>query len=282
LGVIPPIYRFGAPATGPRARLSCAGHPDKPAGQHPTLPAGAWQTDKSAAKPCVSHMSESRLVPRRLARHARSRTLEQIARIAAEIRVARARLAVSQSELARRAGVVHSTIERIESGSLDVQLSTLTAVSAAAGLDLVLNAYPRPGLRLRDAGQLALIDQLRRVAAPLWHARVEVAAGDHGRSADLVLYGAEEIIHIEVERRALDWQAQVRSGLRKREFLAARSDRPVRFVVAIEDTRRNREALRLHMDLIRAQLPATSREVLASMRRGRPLGRDGLLWIRRR
>jgi hypothetical protein len=135
---------------------------------------------------------------------------------------------------------------------------------------------------LRDAGQLALIDQLRRVAAPLWHARVEVAAGDHGRSADLVLYGAEEIIHIEVERRALDWQAQVRSGLRKREFLAARSDRPVRFVVAIEDTRRNREALRLHMDLIRAQLPATSREVLASMRRGRPLGRDGLLWIRRR
>lgn len=205
-----------------------------------------------------------------------------MARIAAEVRLARARLAISQTEMARRAEVAHSTIERIEAGTTDVQLSTLTAVAAAAGLDLVLNVYPQHGIRLRDAGQLTLVDQLRRIAGPYWRSRIEVAAGDHGRSADLVFYGAEEIIHVEVERRALDYQAQVRTSLRKREFLASRSDRPVRLVLAIEDTRRNRAAVLPHGDLIHSQLPATSRDVLAALRRGQPLRRDGLLWMRHR
>jgi len=178
--------------------------------------------------------------------------------------------------------VARSTVERVEAAAVNVEVETLVAVMAAAGLDLVLQAYEGTGLRLRDSGQMTLVEQVRRVAAPYWRAQVEVAAGDYGRSADVVFYGAEEVLHHEVERRAINFQAQLRSAKRKREALAAKGDRPVRLVLVIEDTHRNREALAAHTDLINSQLPATSRDVLRALRLGQPLGRDGLLWLRRR
>lgn len=152
----------------------------------------------------------------------------------------------------------------------------------AVGLDLVLNAYRGGSVRLHDTGQLLHVDQLRRLAASYWRPQIEVAAGDHGQSADLVFYGADEILHLEIERRAIDFQAQLRSALRKRDVLAGRGDRPVRLILVFEDTRQNREALQLHTDLIQSRLPATSRDVLGALRQGQPLGRDGLLWLRRR
>jgi transcriptional regulator with XRE-family HTH domain len=202
--------------------------------------------------------------------------------MASELKLARLTLALSRRAIARRAGVARSTVERVEAAAVNVEVETLVAIMAAAGLDLVLQAYVGTGLRLRDSGQMTLVEQLRRLAAPYWRPQVEVAAGDYGRSADVVFYGAEEILHFEVERRAITFEAQLRSAKRKRETLAAKGDRPVRLVLVIEDTHRNREALVAHADLIRSQLPATSRDVLRSLRLGAPLGRDGLLWLRRR
>ena len=80
---------------------------------------------------------------------------------------------------------------------------------------------------------------------------------------------------------ATDFQNQYRRADRKRQALAAQHQRPTRLVLVIEDTRRNRAALEPHMKLIQAALPARSREVLGALRSGRPLGRDGLLWVRR-
>jgi hypothetical protein len=53
-------------------------------------------------------------------------------------------------------------------------------------------------------------------------------------------------------------------------------------VMVIEDTARNRAAVAPHLELVRTRLPATPSEVLASLRSGGPLGRDGLLWFRPR
>jgi len=205
-----------------------------------------------------------------------------MARMVNELRMARATLGLTIREVARMAGVAKSTVQRLEDGFVGTTVPTLAAVMAAVGLDLVLNAYPGKTVRLRDSGQLELADQLRQLASAYWAPRIEVVAGDHGQSADLVFFGADEIQHQEIERRAADFQAQLRSALRKREYLAARTNRPVRLVLAFEDTRHNREALRPHAALIRAQLRADSRAVLKSLRLGQPLGSDGLLWVRRR
>jgi transcriptional regulator with XRE-family HTH domain len=205
----------------------------------------------------------------------------QMRRTAGELRRARATLRLSGRELARRAGVSRSSVERLERGDPSIQVDTMTAILSAAGLDLVLQAYESSAGSLRDTGQMEIAEVIRGAAAAPWRPLMEVAAGPWGRSADLVLYGADEVIHIEIERGAADFQAQLRSAKRKREALAAGEARPVRLVLAIEDTRGNRVAMVPHARLVRSQLPAGSREVIAALRGGRPLGRDGLLWVRR-
>jgi transcriptional regulator with XRE-family HTH domain len=209
------------------------------------------------------------------------RATHQLRRIAAELRTARAKLGLSDRDLARLAGVSRSTIRRLLDGSPSIQVDTAVAVLAAVGLDLVLNAYEGATPALRDSGQLEIAEVIRASAHAYWRTVSEVAAGPYGRSADLVLYGAEEVIHIEIERGANDFQAQERGAKRKREFLAGGESRPVRLVLVIEDTRANRLAMGPHQGLIRSQYPATSRKIMAALRHGRPLGRDGVLWIRR-
>ncbi|HEX6474972.1 MAG TPA: hypothetical protein VF114_07805 [Candidatus Limnocylindria bacterium] len=206
-----------------------------------------------------------------------------MSRFAEELRVARVGLALSKRALAARAGVARSTIDRAEAEALDLGVGTLTAIAAAADLDLVLRTYPRRGRRVRDAHHAALVESLRHAAVgSAWRTRLEVAAGDFGRSADVVMFGPSEVLHIEVERRIVDLQAQLRSGLHKRDAIAATTERPVRFVLVVEDVRGNREALRRHDALLRSQLPATSRQIMRALRTGEPLGQDGLLWRRSR
>lgn len=209
------------------------------------------------------------------------RAAQQVRRLSRELRTACSRLGISQRDLARRAGVTRVTIARIHDADPSMQVDTLASVLGAAGLDLVLQAYEGATPSLRDAGQMEIAEAIRAPASSSWRPVTEVAAGPYGRSADLVLYGADEVIHIEIERGAEDFQAQERSAKRKREALAAGDARPVRLVLAVEDTRRNRQALAPHERLIRSQYPASSREITAALRSGRPLGRDGLLWIRR-
>lgn len=220
------------------------------------------------------------MVRRRRRASVRDRAAHQGRRVAAEVRLARAALRMSRRQVAHLAGVATSTVIRIERGDPGVQLDTLTAVCRAVGLDVVVSVYPGPTPGLRDSGQLRVADGLRRQAHSAWRPRLEVPAGEHGRSADLVLAGPEEMLHVEIERSIVDFQAQYRAGAAKREFLAARDTRPVRLVIVVEDSRRNRSAVAPHVDLIRVALPAGSRSVLSSLRSGKPLGRDGLLWYR--
>lgn len=161
-------------------------------------------------------------------------------------------------------------------------VETLCAVTEAVGLDLVLRAYEGQAPSLRDTGQLELAQQLWEEAHASWQPSMELAVGEHGQAIDLCFFGPSEILAVEIERLAIDWQAQPRRADVKRRSLASRHQRPVRLVMAVEDRRRNRAALAAHLGVVRVALPAGSREVLAALRRGRPLGRDGLLWIRRR
>ena len=212
---------------------------------------------------------------------ARRRANRQAERYGADVRNARADRGLTLRQVGLRAGVSPDTARRVEHGDAGAELDTLCAVGAAVGLDLVLQAYPANPPSLRDSGQLIVAQFLCSAAHPSWKAELEVPAGDHGEAIDVGLFGAREIIDIEVDRLILDWQRQHRRNALKRDYLAARHRRPVRLVMAIEDTARNRTAVAPHLPLIREALPAGTREVLRAMRSGEPLGRDGLIWIRR-
>jgi transcriptional regulator with XRE-family HTH domain len=61
---------------------------------------------------------------------------------AAVIRKARAQSALTQAQLAKRAGLTQSAIARLERGDSNPTIATLTNVVAAAGQRLVLDARP--------------------------------------------------------------------------------------------------------------------------------------------
>ena len=188
---------------------------------------------------------------------------------------------MSVEEVARIARVAPSTVVRVVRGDPGVHLDTLCAVATAVGLNLSVKAFPKAQPSLRDSGQLGIAEYLVSTAHSSLRPALEVPVGDpYGRAADLVLFSANEVLHIEIERRIVDFQATFRVAMLKRDALQARHTRPVRFVLAIEDSQKNRQLLAANMTVIRTALPATSTRILRCLRTGGSLGADGLLWVR--
>lgn len=161
-------------------------------------------------------------------------------------------------------------------------LEIMTRLSAAVGHDLSLRLFPADGVPLRDSGQLIVASVIEARAAPTWKLALEVPVGDAGdrRAADVVLAGADEVIHVEIERILADLQAQLRAAQLKRAELANRFARPVRLVLALPDTHSNRRAVEPHKDIVSAALPVPSRRIWESIASGRSVSGDGLLWVR--
>ena len=210
------------------------------------------------------------------------RARRQAESIGTEILAARATQGLSRLQASRSAGVSPDTMRRIELGDPGVQLDTLCAVGSAVGIDVVVRGYPGRPLTLRDSGQLEMAQLLSSIAHSSWRPELEVPAGVHGEAADLGFFGPHEIIDCEIDRLILDMQAQHRRNAAKRDYLDGHHQRPVRLVMVVEDTARNRAVLAPHLGFIRDVLPAGSREILSAIRSGQALGRDGLLWLRRR
>jgi len=198
-----------------------------------------------------------------------------------EVELARTNLALTRRAASRLAGVSATTQRRVEEGDPSVGLETMCRVASAVGLKVWAKAFPVRTPTLRDTGQLGIADYLRSMAHAAYRAAVELGLGN-GRSIDIAFFGSLEILAMEIERLIADLQAQYRAASAKRDDLAVGHQRPVRLVMVLEDTRRNRAAVREHEALVRAMLPAGSREVLRALRSGEPLGRDGLLWVRPR
>jgi transcriptional regulator with XRE-family HTH domain len=199
--------------------------------------------------------------------------------IGQEVGLARANHALTVRAAARLAGVSPETQRRVEEGSPSVRLETACRVAGAIGLKVWARAFPVREPTLRDTGQLRIAEQLRSMAHSTYRVVIEQALGN-GRSIDTVFLGPTEIIALEIHRLVADLQAQYRAATAKRDELAASHQRPVRLVLVLEDTRRNRRVVGEHGALIRSMLPGDSRDVLRSLRSGGPLGLDGLLWIR--
>ena len=210
------------------------------------------------------------------------RAAQQARRIGEEIAVECAVRGMTRQQVADRAGVSWATVTQVELGAPTVGVDTLCAVAEAVGLDLVLRVYPGAPATLRDTGQLAAAEALISQADARWQPQLEVRVGTHGEAIDLVLFGTDEIQAHEIERSLGNFQAQLRRADQKRAALAAQHHRPVRLVLVIEDTKRNRDAVAAHEAAIRTALPGGSRDVLRSVRSGDTLGRDAILWIRPR
>jgi hypothetical protein len=179
------------------------------------------------------------------------------------------------------AGVSQSFISLIEAGLRRADWPTACALCDATGHELSVKLYPTRSVSVRDSGQLGACQVITAEANPSFrpHLELPVVPGDL-RAADLVLVGPEEVLHVEVERRLVDLQAQLRAAQVKRSLLEQRFDRPVRLVVAVPATVRNREILTSLAPILGVALPKSSADVWRAIRTGTALGADGLLLVR--
>lgn len=212
---------------------------------------------------------------------ARSRLRRQLERLGGDARTARVAEGLSQAAVAARARVSQSSVARLEAGDIRLSVVIVASVFSALGMDLSLKAYPGRGVRLRDSGQIALTEAIRAAAHSIWRIHLEAPVGDpNGQAADVLLLGRSFGIHIEVESALVDLQAQLRKGQLKRDRLEQRLALKLAFVLALGESKRNRQAVQAAGDVVHAVLPASTREVMTSLRGGLPLHHDGLLWVR--
>lgn len=205
---------------------------------------------------------------------------EQIRRLGIEASTARTALGWAQLEVAQRAGVSQASVARLEAGDPRLGLAIVAAIFAALGLNLSLKVYPGEAVRLRDSAQLGMAEWIRSQVHYSLRLSLEVPTGTGLQAADMLLMGPTRGIHLELESGLPDFQAAQRRGQLKRDALEQRIGIPLAFVLAIKDSERNRRAVQPYSTLIASALPAASREVLEAIRSGRPLTRDGFLWVR--
>lgn len=195
--------------------------------------------------------------------------------------MARMTAGLTQRALAGLAGLSQQEASKAENGATDLSLDARCRLASACGHEIGWRLYPVATVRMRDSGQLGIAQAIVSAAHPTWRPQLEVpvAQGDL-RAADLLLLGADEIIHVEIERALVDFQAQLRSAQLKREALAAAEERPIRLVLAVPDTRTSRARLAPFAELIARTLPVRSTRAWRAVRSGEPLGGDGILFVR--
>lgn len=204
------------------------------------------------------------------------RTLRDLATLGEDLRAARLMAGLTQTNVARHAGISRVQAGRLEHGLLRrFDAVTLTRAMAAVGLELRLRAFPS-GTPIRDAGHVALLGRVRASIGPgwRWNLEVPVAGAGDARAWDAVASRPGLRVAFEAETRLYDVQAQLR------RILAKLGEGGVhRLILVLADTHTNRRVVREVRELIRGDFPLDTRSVLAALRAGRDPGANGLTII---
>jgi len=194
-----------------------------------------------------------------------------------EIRDARRSAGVSQRVLAERAAVSRTQLGCLERGDLkDPSLGLICQVARAAGFNASLKLYP-DGARLRDGGQLRVLDRFDRVVAPpLRIAReVHLPIADDLRAWDERLTDGRNTASVECEVHLHDIQA-----VERRIALKQRDDPSAGVVILLlADSAHNRRVLAEHREALRAQFPLDGGAILRALRGGRIPRAGGILLL---
>jgi transcriptional regulator with XRE-family HTH domain len=199
------------------------------------------------------------------------------AALGVELRQARRAHGLSQIAVARAVGVPQTRISRLERALAPrATFAELSSVATLVGLRLVVRCYPI-GSPLRDAGQVALLEELQaRLADNLrWRTEVPVPLLGDLRAVDAVISGAGPTILVEAWTRLSDLQAQTRAAqLKRRDFGGGR------LLLLVADTHGNRAAVASASRSLAADFPLGSRAVLSALGAGRDPGADGIVLMR--
>lgn len=194
---------------------------------------------------------------------------------AEEIRNARLAQGLSQAELAALVGCSDSQVSRLERVMPPYpDFIEASRVAQVLGLDLSVKCFPT-GARVRDAGQVRLLDRLRR-ETPLipWYLEVPMPIPGDLRAWDAVARVDGAVIGVAAETRLRDWQALLR-----REHAKMRDSDVDLLILLLLGSHANRATLRATREAMRTDLPLDSRQMLAALREGRSPGASGIILL---
>jgi transcriptional regulator with XRE-family HTH domain len=213
----------------------------------------------------------------RIVEQAQRRATRQRLELGIDLREARLAAGLRQRDVGKALGWSHSRVGRIERGlSQRVTFEDLALVAACVGLSFNGRFFPAAG-RLRDIGQLSMINRYRELVAPgRWLASLEAPVGLPGdqRAFDLLLVrGSLRVMH-EFITRLRDVQAQVRRLTVKQADAGE-----ARLVLVIAATHANRRAVAEAGGALLDSFPLSTKAVLRALRAGIDPGGNGIVFI---
>ena len=200
-----------------------------------------------------------------------------LARRAAEVKVQRLTLGISQGLAASRAGMSESAYARFERGDLGrPTLDRICRAARAVGLVPSLSFYPT-GEPIRDAAQLALLARFEALLGPPLRMRREVPLPIQGdlRAWDGRLTDGTRTASIEGESKLYDAQA-----LARRIALKSRDDPGAGVVIlVVNQTAHNRRVLAAHREVLREQFPLDGGAIARALRGGAIPSASGIILL---
>ncbi len=196
------------------------------------------------------------------------------ARLRSELRDARMRGGLSRETVGRAIGLPRSVVERIEAGTRRTTSIEYALFGATVGLDVRTRAYPA-GDPIRDAGQVRLLERLRRNLDPRlrWQTEVPLRIEGDRRAWDGLINGHGWQLAVEAETVLTDLQA-----VERRLNLKRRDGEIDHVLLVVADTARNRRALRSSPGAF-ADLVGRPRDTLAALRSGRDPAASSIVFL---
>ena len=202
-----------------------------------------------------------------------ARVAELIRRISLEIRQARIDRGLSLATAGRAARLSTSEVSRIERGLVArVSIYDLARLHAVVGLELSMKSYPA-GQPVRDAAQVALLDDFRRCLDRSIHWAIEVPCPSQATSGlDALLRGDGWRYGVEGETAPRDVQSVVR-----RLQLKVRDGRVDGVMLVLRHTVQSRRFVSEAGDSIRAAFPVDGVRALELLQAGVDPGGSALV-----
>ena len=190
----------------------------------------------------------------------------------------RVRLGLSQATVARAAGLSRSAYARIERGEVrSPSAGDLWAIAAVLGLGLRLALYPA-GSPVHDSVQLPMLELAQGLVAASvpWRTEVVLPVVGDKRAWDAVAMTPDGWTAFE----AISKLGAVDATIRRANEKHRDDPRVVRVVLVINDTARNREAMRGGAAALRSDFPLNTHEVRRALRSGVHPPLNGILMVR--
>lgn len=216
------------------------------------------------------------------------RERRRIGRLTSEIRRAFGRqlrddridASLTQTSLAKAAGISRSHLCGIEAGASEASLTVMSSLADALGSELVVRMRPGTGPRIRDGIQARIAEELIRIAHARWQRFLEVPVHQPARGLiDLVFHDLTAAvmlateIHSQLRRleQLLRWANLKRESLPSSDMwsMAAHLSRPTTSgLLVIRSTQENRDvAERFRLQLASAY-PARASDAYRALTTG--------------